>query len=133
MKHNLFAVISYALRGMMITAKNKTNRQKNGNVHYCVYYRCTKKSKIMKCKKCRSFLKTGRAVIILNSKNFFARRKTGWRNFIVLLCKTTKTLPRLWTKLLLVPRAGLEPACVNATALNRVCIPVPPPGQYPIL
>src|SRR3989344_9118453 len=34
---------------MMITAENKTKRQKNGNVHYYVYYRCTKKSKVMKC------------------------------------------------------------------------------------
>ena len=34
----------------MITAENKTKRQKNGNVHYYVYYRCTKKSKVMKCK-----------------------------------------------------------------------------------
>jgi hypothetical protein len=35
---------------MMITAENKTKRQKNGNVHYYVYYRCTKKSKVMRCK-----------------------------------------------------------------------------------
>ena len=34
---------------MMITAENKTKRQKNGNVHRYVYYRCTKKSKVMKC------------------------------------------------------------------------------------
>jgi DNA invertase Pin-like site-specific DNA recombinase len=43
-------LISCASCGMMITAENKTKRQKNGNVHYYVYYRCTKKSKIMKCK-----------------------------------------------------------------------------------
>src|SRR3990167_1781082 len=35
---------------MMITAENKTKRQKNGNVHEYTYYRCTKKSKVMKCK-----------------------------------------------------------------------------------
>jgi len=34
---------------MMITAENKTKRQKNGNVHEYTYYRCTKKSKTIKC------------------------------------------------------------------------------------
>ena len=34
---------------MMITAENKTKRQKNGNIHHYVYYRCTKKSKTIKC------------------------------------------------------------------------------------
>ncbi len=34
---------------MMITAENKTKRQKNGNVHHYVYYRCTKKRKDFKC------------------------------------------------------------------------------------
>ena len=43
-------LISCASCGMMITAENKTKRQKNGNVHHYVYYRCTKKSKVMKCK-----------------------------------------------------------------------------------
>ncbi|MBU2524640.1 recombinase family protein, partial [Patescibacteria group bacterium] len=43
-------LISCASCGMMITAENKTKRQKNGNVHEYVYYRCTKKSKVMKCK-----------------------------------------------------------------------------------
>ena len=33
----------------MITAENKTKRQKNGNVHHYVYYRCSKKSKTIKC------------------------------------------------------------------------------------
>jgi DNA invertase Pin-like site-specific DNA recombinase len=42
-------LISCASCGMMITAENKTKRQKNGNVHHYVYYRCTKKSKTMKC------------------------------------------------------------------------------------
>src|SRR3990167_6395988 len=42
-------LISCASCGMMITAENKTKRRKNGNVHYYVYYRCTKKSKVMKC------------------------------------------------------------------------------------
>ena len=35
--------------GMMITAENKTKRQKKGNVHYYVYYRCTRKSKTITC------------------------------------------------------------------------------------
>ena len=42
-------LISCASCGMMITAENKTKRQKNGNVHHYVYYRCTKKSKTQKC------------------------------------------------------------------------------------
>lgn len=42
-------LISCASCGMMITAENKTKRQKNGNVHEYTYYRCTKKSKTMKC------------------------------------------------------------------------------------
>src|SRR3989344_554330 len=43
-------LISCASCGMMITAENKTKRQKNGNVHEYTYYRCTKKSKVTKCK-----------------------------------------------------------------------------------
>ena len=35
--------------GMMITAENKTKRQKNGNVHNYVYYRCSRKSKTTRC------------------------------------------------------------------------------------
>ena len=35
--------------GMMITAENKTKRQKNGNTHHYVYYRCSRKIKTMKC------------------------------------------------------------------------------------
>ena len=35
--------------GMMITTENKTKRQKNGNVHNYVYYRCTRKSKTIRC------------------------------------------------------------------------------------
>src|SRR3990167_8420115 len=42
-------LISCASCGMMITAENKTKRQKNGNVHKYTYYRCTKKSKTKKC------------------------------------------------------------------------------------
>ncbi len=42
-------LISCASCGMMITAENKTKRQKNGNVHHYVYYRCTKKRKDFKC------------------------------------------------------------------------------------
>jgi len=41
-------LISWASCGMMITAENKTKRQKNGNVHNYVYYRCTKKLKTIK-------------------------------------------------------------------------------------
>ena len=35
--------------GMMITAENKTKRQKNGNTHHYVYYRCSRKNKAVKC------------------------------------------------------------------------------------
>ncbi len=34
---------------MMITGENKIKRCKNGNVHNYIYYRCTKKSKTIKC------------------------------------------------------------------------------------
>ena len=34
---------------MMITVENKIKRQKNGNVHNYVYYRCTRKSKTVTC------------------------------------------------------------------------------------
>ena len=42
-------LISCASCGMMVTAENKTKRQKNGNVHHYVYYRCTKKHKTLNC------------------------------------------------------------------------------------
>ena len=35
--------------GMMITAENKIKRQKNGNQHHYIYYRCTRKNKSVKC------------------------------------------------------------------------------------
>ena len=34
---------------MQITAEKKIKRQKNGNVHEYVYYRCTRKSKLIRC------------------------------------------------------------------------------------
>ena len=34
---------------MAITAEKKIKHQKNGNIHEYTYYRCTRKSKIMKC------------------------------------------------------------------------------------
>jgi deoxyribodipyrimidine photolyase len=36
---------------MMITGEYKVKKQKNGNVHYYTYYRCTKKRKDFKCPK----------------------------------------------------------------------------------
>ncbi len=36
--------------GMMITAETKTKYQKNGNTHFYIYYRCTRKSKTIKCR-----------------------------------------------------------------------------------
>ena len=35
--------------GMAITAEKKIKHQKNGNIHEYAYYRCTRKSKTMKC------------------------------------------------------------------------------------
>ena len=34
---------------MMVTAENRTKIQKNGNTHHYIYYRCTRKSKTIKC------------------------------------------------------------------------------------
>jgi len=34
---------------MMITAEHKIKRQKNGNIHEYVYYRCSRKNKSIKC------------------------------------------------------------------------------------
>ena len=42
-------LVSCASCGMMITGEHKFKRQKNGNVHEYTYYRCTKKSKTIKC------------------------------------------------------------------------------------
>ncbi len=42
-------LISCASCGMMITGEHKFKRQKNGNVHEYTYYRCSKKSKTIKC------------------------------------------------------------------------------------
>ncbi len=36
--------------GMGITAETKLKRQKNGNEHFYVYYRCTRKNKLVKCR-----------------------------------------------------------------------------------
>jgi site-specific DNA recombinase len=42
-------LISCASCGMMITGEYKVKKQKNGNVHEYTYYRCSKKSKTIKC------------------------------------------------------------------------------------
>ncbi len=42
-------LISCSECSMMITCENKIKKQHNGNVHYYRYYRCTKKSKTIKC------------------------------------------------------------------------------------
>ena len=39
----------YCSCGMMFTAETRIKRQKNGNVHAYVYYRCTRKSKTVRC------------------------------------------------------------------------------------
>ena len=39
----------YCVCGMMFTAEIRTKRQKNGNVHVYTYYRCTRKSKTVRC------------------------------------------------------------------------------------
>ncbi len=35
--------------GMMITSESKTKRQKNGNEHHYVYYRCSRKNRSVRC------------------------------------------------------------------------------------
>jgi len=40
----------YCSCGMMFTAETRIKRQKNGNVHVYVYYRCTRKSKTAVCR-----------------------------------------------------------------------------------
>ncbi len=39
----------YCSCGMMFTAETRIKRQKNGNAHTYVYYRCTRKSKTVRC------------------------------------------------------------------------------------
>jgi site-specific DNA recombinase len=39
----------YCSCGMMFTAETRIKRQKNGNVHTYIYYRCTRKSKTVRC------------------------------------------------------------------------------------
>ena len=48
-KHDLCGLFHCSC-GMMITAENKIKVQKNGNRHSYTYYRCTRKSKTIKCK-----------------------------------------------------------------------------------
>lgn len=48
-KHDLCGLFHCSC-GMMITAENKTKVQKNGNRHSYTYYRCSRKSKSVKCK-----------------------------------------------------------------------------------
>ena len=48
-KHDLCGLFHCSC-GMMITAENKTKVQKNGNRHSYTYYRCSRKSKKVKCK-----------------------------------------------------------------------------------
>ena len=45
----LCGLLRCATCGMMITGEYKVKRQKNGNVHEYHYYRCSKKSKLIKC------------------------------------------------------------------------------------
>ena len=42
-------LLSCATCGMMITGEYKVKKQKNGNVHYYTYYRCTKKRRNFRC------------------------------------------------------------------------------------
>ena len=48
-KHDLCGLFHCSC-GMMITAENKIKVQKNGNRHSYTYYRCSRKSKTIKCK-----------------------------------------------------------------------------------
>ena len=42
-------LLKCATCGMSITAETKLKKQKNGNEHFYVYYRCTRKNKLIKC------------------------------------------------------------------------------------
>ena len=42
-------VLRCAMCQMMITSETHEKHQKNGNIHHYTYYRCTKKSKMVKC------------------------------------------------------------------------------------
>ena len=46
----LLCGLVYCSCGMMFTAETRIKRQKNGNVHVYVYYRCTRKSKTVVCR-----------------------------------------------------------------------------------
>ena len=46
----LLCGLVYCSYGMMFTAETRIKRQKNGNVHVYVYYRCTRKSKAVVCR-----------------------------------------------------------------------------------
>ena len=48
-KHDLCGLFHCSC-GMMITTENKTKIQKNGNRHNYIYYRCSRKSKTVKCR-----------------------------------------------------------------------------------
>ncbi len=45
----LCGLLACGVCNMSITAEKKIKHQKNGNVHEYVYYRCSRKSKVMKC------------------------------------------------------------------------------------
>lgn len=49
MKHDLCGLFHCSC-GMIITAENKIKVQKNGNRHNYIYYRCSRKSKTIKCR-----------------------------------------------------------------------------------
>ena len=45
----LCGLLACGMCNMAITAEKKTKHQKNGNVHEYIYYRCTRKSKTVRC------------------------------------------------------------------------------------
>lgn len=65
------------LVGMGITGEHKVKRQKNGNEHYYIYYHCTRKNKLVKCKEPYIRQESLDKQISSLFQNFFERRLGG--------------------------------------------------------
>ena len=87
---------------MMITAENKVKRQKNGNVHYYTYYRCTKKSKTIKC------------------PELHIRQEELDRQLSALLVQSA--MPKAWAESLLAKLDGEEQWAVQTAATSATAM-----------
>ena len=87
---------------MMITAEDKVKRQKNGNVHYYTYYRCTKKSKTIKC------------------PELHIRQEELDRQLSALLVQSA--MPKAWAESLLAKLDGEEQWAVQTAATSATAM-----------